>query len=147
MGHLCFICGTLVRLASHTCVSRERHLRRSRSCVVLVLAGGKKDRRPPEPDVASATACRYVCACAIRLEGVLLDEPFGYLNSVQGGSLLDLVAYNPERQSAVVGQVLADAAYVNGVFVPVLLLSRVSTIASRCWVRALMFLLIPVKVR
>ncbi len=27
------------------------------------------------------------------------------------------------------------------------LLSRVSTIASRCWVRALMFLLIPVKVR
>ena len=44
-----------------------------------------------------------------------LDEVLGNLNGVEGGALLDLVAYNPEGESVVVAQVLADAAYIDGV--------------------------------
>ena len=45
-----------------------------------------------------------------------LDEVFGNLYSVKGGTLLDLVAYNPEGESVFVCQVLADTAYIDGAF-------------------------------
>ena len=50
------------------------------------------------------------------LHHTLGHEVFGYLHGVEGCAFLDLVTYNPEGESVVVGEVLADAAYVYGVF-------------------------------
>ena len=45
-----------------------------------------------------------------------LDEVFCNLHGVEGGTFLNLVAYNPEGEAVFVGQVLADTAYINRVF-------------------------------
>ena len=51
---------------------------------------------------------------ACLLDVAHLDEVFGNLHSVEGGTLAYLVAGEPQRDAVVVGEVLADAAYEIG---------------------------------
>ena len=42
-------------------------------------------------------------------------EIFGYLYGIEGGAFLYLVAYNPEGQTILVGQIFTDTAYIYGI--------------------------------
>ena len=56
----------------------------------------------------------YATLIALPLElGVVLYEPFGYLYGVEGGTLLYLVAHQPEGETVGVADGLADTAYVD----------------------------------
>ena len=63
--------------------------------------------------VCYAMLC-HATLIALRLElGVVLYEPFGYLYGVEGGTLLYLVAHQPEGETVGVADVLADTAHVD----------------------------------
>ena len=47
------------------------------------------------------------------LQAVVGDQPLGNLYGVEGSALLDLVAYEPEGQTVLVGQILAYTAYID----------------------------------
>ena len=91
----------------------------------------KKTKRslPSQKVLADGTASKdNVSFCFLRYAAAILTQKrpspsqsvfayqvFGYLYGIQSRSLLDLVAYNPERQSAVIGQILADTSHIDGI--------------------------------
>ena len=49
------------------------------------------------------------------LHHALGDEVFGNLYSVECCTLLDLVTHNPEGETVLVGEILADATHIDGI--------------------------------
>ena len=102
-------------LLSENCLSFfERCLSISEPCILISQQPPLmlKNSRPPlvERGMPLGKHSASVAELSLKL-GIIFEEPFRDLHRIEGSSLFDLVAHQPEGEAIGVGQVFADATH------------------------------------